>query len=41
MRYCTAQADGCEAIRVIKVSLTQLTFLVGRGILFSDRRNET
>ena len=37
----TAQADGCEAIRVIKVSLTQLTFPVGRSILFSDRRNDT
>ena len=41
MRCCTAQADGCEAIRVIKVSLMQLTFPVERGILFSDRRNET
>lgn len=34
MQYCTAQADGCKAIRVIKVSLMQLTFPVGRGILF-------
>ena len=41
MRYCTAMVDGCKAIRVIKVFLMQLTFPVGRGILFSDRRNET